>query len=68
MTKKDYIIIGKVLARLRDYSAHCFDNDEDLAFIVDEFQKEFLKDNKRFNIMAFNSTINQELNRIFKQQ
>ena len=58
MTKKDYIIIAKVLASLRDYEAHCFDNDEDLGFIIDEFAKELHKDNKRFNLAMFKHQIN----------
>lgn len=66
MTKKDYIIIAKILARLRDYSAHCFDSEEDFDLIIDEFQKELIKDNPRFNPGYFKSFINQELNRLFE--
>lgn len=57
MTKKDYIIIAKVLNTLVGYKAHCFDNDDDVDMIVDEFAKELIKDNKRFNYMAFKHAV-----------
>lgn len=57
MTKKDYIIIAKVLNTLQHYSAHCFDNEEDVEMIIDEFAKELIKDNPKFNTQIFKSAV-----------
>ena len=57
MTKKDYIIIAKVLARCRYYEAWCFDNDKDFNSIVASFTTELQNDNERFDYMKFKAFI-----------
>jgi len=57
MTKKDYIIIAKVLARCRYNAAWCFNSDEDFKQILMLFGQSFLKDNPRFDILKFKAFI-----------
>lgn len=58
MTKKDYIIIAKVLRRfMKSVSKWTMYNKDDQDAIIDEFAREFMIDNKRFDYKRFKESI-----------
>ena len=53
MTKKDYILISKVLASHISDGAKCFDSEQDCRAIVESFADELKAENPKFNTELF---------------
>lgn len=53
MTRRDYVLIAKVLKRLGEESAHCFDSASDRQSIAHAFAEALRDENPRFDTVRF---------------
>jgi hypothetical protein len=53
MTRKDFVIIAKVLKGLNEDRAHCFDNEQDRKIVARRFAEALSNTNTDFNYARF---------------